>query len=250
MFGSGFLALAGWTSYLVWRRVREGLRGFAAVPWGYRSAVVAVGGFVVSGLADIVWHARFGEARGIAIVFAPGHLGLTVSMLVLVTAPLRSAIGRVDIGDAPPLRLLWPALLTTGLAASLVMAFLDYGNAITYSANRIVDALSATDDDAPVRELAAAVLITATILLTPLLFLARRWRLPFGAATLTTLPVVALSATQTHAHNRAVLLPFTLAAPALDLLILTLDPTPTRPTTYRTFALTTCPSTSPSPPPP
>ncbi|MFF0490555.1 hypothetical protein ACFYTQ_16170 [Nocardia sp. NPDC004068] len=171
MFGSGFLALAGWMLCLVWRRVREGLRGFAAVPWGYRSAVVAVGGFVVSGLADIVWHARFGEARGIAIVFAPGHLGLTVSMLVLATAPLRSAVARTDIGDAPPLRLLWPALLTTGLAASLVMVVLDYGNAITYSANRIVDALSATDDDAPVREL-AAVLITATILL----FLARRWR--------------------------------------------------------------------------
>ncbi|MFI5776270.1 hypothetical protein [Nocardia sp. NPDC051570] len=235
VFDTGFVAMAGWTLALVWRRTRGGLRGFAAVPLGYRSTVVAVAGFAVSGVIDLIWHAYFGAQTGIGMLFAPGHLGLAVSMLVLVTSPVRSAMGRADVGEAPPLRLLWPALLTTGLAAALVMVFVGYGNAITYSAARIVEVLSQTDDS-PVRELAASVVISAAVLLVPLLFLARRWRLPFGAGMLTMLPVIVVSGAETGGNNVSVLLAFVIAAVGVDLLILCLDPCAARPGIYWGFS--------------
>ncbi len=235
VFDTGFVTIAGWTLALVWRRTRSGLRGFAAVPLGYRSTVAAVAGFALSGAGDLIWHACLGAGQGIAMLFAPGHLGLAASMLVLVTSPVRSAMGRADVGEAPPLRLLWPALLTTGLAAAVVTVFVGYGNALTYSATQIVEGLSHTDDPS-VRELAAALVITAVVLLLPLLFLARRWRLPFGAAALTMLPVVAVSGAETGGHNLSVLLAFVIAAVGVDLLILCLDPCAARPGVYWGFS--------------
>ncbi|MCM6772361.1 hypothetical protein NDR87_01260 [Nocardia sp. CDC159] len=235
VFDSGFAALAGWTLALVWRRARGGARGFAAVPVGYRSTVVAVAGFTLSAVVDVVWHAAFEGEGGIGILFSPGHLGLALSMLVLVTSPVRSAMGRADVGEAPPLRLLWPALLTMGLAAALVMVMVGYGNAITYSAVRIVEALSRPEDGAA-RELAAALVLTAAVLLLPLLFLARRWRLPFGAAALTMLPVVAVSGAETGGDNVSVLVAFAIAAVGVDLLILCLDPFAARPGAYWGFS--------------
>ncbi|WP_068030214.1 hypothetical protein [Nocardia mexicana] len=236
VFYTGFLALAGWTLLLVRRGVRGGLRGAAAVPLGYRAALPALIGAVLSVAGDLVWHIAFhGTAEVVDVQFGPAHLGLAASVFVLVTTPVRSAMSRADIGAAPPLRLLWPALLACGAAAALVVLFLGYGNAAAYSAVRIVEVLSQPGGP-QVRALAAAVVISTAVLLLPLLFAARRWRLPFGAALLTMLPAVAMSGAETDGRNVSILVAFAVAAVGVDLLALCLDPAADRPAAYWGFA--------------
>ncbi len=233
---TGFLALAGWVLLLVRRGLRDGLRGAAAVPLGYRATVPALIGVVLAVAGDLLWHAAFhGTAEAVDVQFGPAHLGLAACAFVLVTTPLRSAMARGDIGAAPPLRLLWPALLACGCAAALVVLFLGYGNAAAYSAARIVEVLSQPGGP-QVRALAAAVVISTAVLLLPLLFAARRWRLPFGAALLTMLPAVAMSGAETDGHNLSILIAFAVAAVGVDLLVLCLDPAADRPSAYRGFA--------------
>ncbi|WP_157777631.1 hypothetical protein [Nocardia terpenica] len=241
VFATGVLATAGWVVAVVWRNLRGGRRGFAAIPLGYRAAVLALVLFVCSVLADLIWHLVFGghpgtgRADAVDLLLGPTHLGVALALFLMITSPLRSAMARPDIGDAPPLRLLWPALLAAGLAAALVLRVIGYGDALTYSAVRIVEVFSQVDG-AQVRGLAAAIVISAAVLLLPLLFAARRWRLPFGAALLTMLPLVVLSGAQTACGNVAVLIAVATAAVVVEVLTLCLDPCARRPVAYWVFA--------------
>lgn len=233
VFYTGFLATAGWVLSLVWRNTRTGLRGFAAVPNGYRAAMVAIPIFAVSGIADWSWHTVFGIEQSIDILFSPSHLGLVASMFVIVTSPLRSALARAELSSG--LGALWPALLACGMAAALVLLFLEYGNALNYSARAIVWSFS-TDKGPDIRRLAAGMVITNIVLLTPLLYVARHWRLPFGAALLIMLPSVILSGAETAGKNLGVLIGFACAALGVDLLAQWLRPTAERRGAYQIFA--------------
>lgn len=234
-FYSGFMATAGWVLYLVWRNLRAGLRGFAAVPAGYRSTVLALVVFAVSGIADWAWHTVFGIEETLNILFSPSHLGLAASMFIIVTSPLRSAFARTELGAAPAFRQLWPAMWATGMAAALVMLFLGYGNAVRDRPGGIVDAFS-NSDSVYADYLAAELIISNLILLLPLLYLARRWQLPFGAATLTMLPTVVLSGAENEGHNPSILLTFVVAAIGVDVLNRLLRPAGARPAAYQLFA--------------
>jgi hypothetical protein len=121
VFYSGFAATAGWILWTVWGHVREGRRGLAAVPLGYGMTVIALPVFAVSGGIDVLWH----------------------ELLVILTSPLRAAWAD------PEARPLLPAVLTLALAASLVLLFLTYGNALLFGADGVVERLSDRDGRAP-----------------------------------------------------------------------------------------------------
>src|SRR5215217_9458733 len=53
---SGFVAVGGWICWIVWRGVRDGRRGIAAVPAGYGLAVPGVPLFALAGMGDYLWH--------------------------------------------------------------------------------------------------------------------------------------------------------------------------------------------------
>ncbi|NNH69080.1 hypothetical protein HLB23_04195 [Nocardia uniformis] len=234
VFYTGFLATSCWVLYLVWRNLRAGVRESAVVPNGYRAAFVAIPVFAISGLADWSWHSVFGIEDSIDILFSPSHLGLVAAMLIIVTAPVRSALAR---GDLPPtLRNLWPALLACGMAAALVLLFLQYGNALDFRAEAIVYSFS-LDQGPHVHRLAAAMVISNLILLTPLLYAARQWRLPFGAALLVMLPSIVLSGAQMAGENLSILIAFVCAALGVDVLAQWLRPTAVRRGAYQLFAL-------------
>ncbi|MFI6865706.1 hypothetical protein [Nocardia sp. NPDC050406] len=234
VFYTGFAATAAWILLLVWRNIRLGARGFAAVPLGYRAAVVAIPVFALSGVADWSWHTVFGIEQSIDILFSPSHLGLVAAMFIIVTAPVRSALARTELPST--LGALWPALLACGMAAALVLLFLEYGNAIVYSAGAIVWSFS-TDQGPDIRRLAAGMVITNIVLLTPLLYLARYWRLPFGAALLVILPSVVLSGAETAVENLGVLIGFACGALGVDLLAQWIRPTGERRGAYQLFAI-------------
>ncbi len=177
VFYSGFAAVAGWVLFTVWGHVQDGRRGRAAVPLGYGMTLVALPVFAVSGAIDLAWHELLGIETTTDIFFSPSHLGLITAMIVILTTPLRAAWADPVRPTPTP-----TAVLTLAFATSLVLLFLTYGNALLFGPRGVVESFS-TLEDRHAGELAARIVITNVLLLAPLLLLAKRWRLPFGAAT-------------------------------------------------------------------
>ncbi|GLW10853.1 hypothetical protein Misp01_59810 [Microtetraspora sp. NBRC 13810] len=249
VFYSGFTVVSGWIIWQVWRNVRAGRQGPAAVPTGYLAGLVAIPAFAAFGLADMVWHTVLGIETTIDIFFSPSHLGLVVAMLVIITTPLRSAWNAPDIGARPSLGRLLPALLGLAFAATLVSLFLSYGDAMQYRPERIVQALSMLQDSGagprpvgprPVgpsaERVAVGMVVTNVIMLSPVLFLVRRWLLPFGSVTLMYTVMVLMPGAQTAFRNVPILLSFVAAGLVSDLLIRRLRPSGERRAAYWAFA--------------
>lgn len=232
-FYSGFAAVSGWIGWQVWRNVRRGRRGLAAVPMGYLAGLVAVPAFAVFGLADLTWHTLLGIEQNIDILFSPSHLGLIVTMMLIITTPLRSAWNAPDVGERPSLGRLLPALIGLAFAATLVSLFVSYGNAMQYGAPGIVESFSAHDR---AEGLASAMVITNIVLLAPVLLLVRRWQLPFGSVTVIYAVGVLMPGAQTAFENLPILLGFVAAGIASDLLIRLLRPSAERRAAFWAFA--------------
>jgi hypothetical protein len=226
VFYSGFAATAAWVLRTVWGHVRQGRRGIAAVPVGYGMTMVALPVFAVSGGIDLVWHEVIGIETTTDIFFSPSHLGLIGSMIVILTSPLRAAWGDPDLAR-PSLRALLPGVVTLAFAASLVLLFLSYGNALYFGPRGIVEFFS-TVDDGRADMLAGHIVLTNVVLLAPLLLLARRWHLPLGAATICFSASALISATITGFEQLTIPLTIVAAGVVVDLLARWLRPTAQR----------------------
>ena len=235
VFYSGFAVTGAWVLETVWRHLERGRRGIAAVPAGYGMTLVALPVFAVSGAIDLLWHTLLGIETQTDIFFSPSHLGLVLAMIVIVTSPLRSAWADPDLPPRPTLRALLPAVLTLAFAASLVLLFLTYGNAILFFPNEIVGIFSTLDDD-EAEMLAARIVVTNLVLLAPLLVLARRWHLPAGAATISYAVAALISATLTGFEHLGTPLSIVAAGVGVDLLALVLRPTAARRAAFWGFA--------------
>ncbi|MEV0612564.1 hypothetical protein AB0I81_04500 [Nonomuraea sp. NPDC050404] len=235
VFYSGFAVVSGWIIWQVWRNVRAGRQGPAAVPFGYLAGLLAVPAFAFFGLIDMLWHTVLGIETSLDILFSPSHLGLIVTMLLIITTPLRSAWNAPDVGAQPSLGRLLPALIGLAFATTLVSLFLSYGDAMQYRPVRIVEAFSAVNEPGADR-LALAMVVTNIILLSPVLLLARRWLLPFGSVTVMYTLAVLMPGAQTEFKNVPVLVSFVVAGLVSDLLIRWLRPTGERRAAYWTFA--------------
>ena len=222
VFYSGFTATAGWVVAMIVRNVRQGRSGVGVIPVGYGWTVVALAVFGLSGIADGVWHTLWGIETTINILFSPSHLGLGASMVIIVTSPLRAMWSDPELPSAPSFRQFWPAALSTGMAVAQVLLFLGYGDALKYRAEWIVDGFSASQQAAAV--LAARLVISNVLLLAPVLFLARRWRIPFWTVTAAWLPAIGLAGAETEARNPGTLLTLIAAGLLVDLLAQWLHP--------------------------
>ncbi|TMR25351.1 hypothetical protein ETD86_01680 [Nonomuraea turkmeniaca] len=234
-FYSGFAAVSGWIIWQVWRNVRAGRQGLAAVPQGYLAGLVAVPAFAAFGFADMMWHTILGIETSIDILFSPSHLGLVTSMLLIITTPLRSAWNAPDVGAGPTLGRLLPALIGLAFATTLVSLFLSYGDALQWRAGRIVEAFSLLDDGGADR-LATTIALTNIVLLAPVLLLVRRWRLPFGSVTIMYALAVLMPGAQTAFDNVPILVSVVAGGLAADVLILWLRPSAGRRFAFWAFA--------------
>ena len=239
VFYSGFAATGGWILWTVWQHVRAGRRGLAAIPVGYGPAVLALPMFALAGAGDYLWHTVIGIEQNLTILFSPTHLILITSMFLILTSPLRAAWADPDLPPSPSLRRLLPAVLSTAFSTTLVLLFLQYGNALTAPARSIVGTFSfPAHQQAPIetRWRTAGVVLTAVLLITPLLLLARRWRLPFGTSSILYLAVAALSGAIAQFANLTTVLGAVAAGVAVDVLAVWLAPTADRRWAYWTFA--------------
>lgn len=234
-FYSGFAAVSAWIIWQVYRNVRAGRSGTAAVPNGYLAGLLAIPGFAAFGFADMMWHTFLGIEQTIDILFSPSHLGLIVTMMLIITTPLRSAWNAPDVGDRPRLSRLLPALMGLGFGTTLVSLFLSYGNAMEWGANSVVRAFSELRGGGT-SDLATAMVITTVILIAPVLLLLRRWSLPFGSVTVLSMVGVLMPGAQTAFRNMPILLTFVAAGLVGDLLIRWLRPSRERRGAYWAYA--------------
>ena len=217
---SGWLALAAWI-YL-----------HRDLP-GYRLGLIGAIGFGVGGVFDMAWHTAFGIEVDMEALISPAHLLLVAMHLLMISTPLRAA-WRSDMPSRVGWREFTPAALSLISCVALVtfitpyaVPFNDYLPSTVFSGGTFEPTTRfRLAQEGGMLTFFASVLI----FVTPLLAILKRWRPPFGTATL----VIGLSAV-----GSTVVDPLLLRAPILalsgiaaglfaDILIAELDPGPAR----------------------
>lgn len=89
-----------------------------ATPTTYRPALLGVVGFAVGFTGDGVWHTVFGIENGVDALLSPTHLLMAVSLVAVLSAPLRAWDATRRPGEPMP----WRAAGSV-LASTLVVAF-------------------------------------------------------------------------------------------------------------------------------
>jgi hypothetical protein len=204
---SGFLATGGWITCTVWR-ARRSAGSWRALPAGYGLAGCGVILFGIAGLGDMLWHVFFGIERELAALLSPTHLGLFVAMLLIVTAPVRSAWaagGEVTSGWVA----LLPAALSLALAGTLTALVLQPFHPLANEfVSRRLTALIVERSRGSVFVFArnvqtgmAGFMLATVSLFVPTLLLMQRWRPPVGMiASMVALQGVLLQGTHGFHH--------------------------------------------------
>jgi hypothetical protein len=207
----------------------------ALVPAGYGLGLVGVALFVAGGVADGTWHTLFGVETGVAALLSPSHLLLLAAGLLMVTSPVRSAWSAPDLPARAPALALLPAVWATALTTAVVLFFFQYLSAFVSRAPSMPES-SGPEGLLTTIVGVASVLVTNLIVVAPLLLLARRWRLPFGAVTLLA-SLGAVGLTSLREFTLGWLVPAMLAGGlTTDLLIARLRPGPDRRWAFRVVA--------------
>jgi len=177
----GSIAAAGLLLiYTHFRNVGRGHRWRQALPYGYGLSLAGFFIFATGGVADLIWHETFGFEEGLEALLSPSHLLLAVSGLLIMTGPIRAMWRRSDTEQS--WRGLLPALLPFACVTSVFTFFTTFA-AVT---SEFIALTGARPDDTTLTDVYGIVSLVmhANILLAVVLFMARRWRLPFGAVTL------------------------------------------------------------------
>ncbi len=172
------------------RNRRQGYRGWA-LPGPYPSALIGIPVFFGGGVGDLIWHSFFGIENRIEAVTSPTHLIIGCGVVLVLAAPIRSALAaRADLRT---LNAQVPMLFA--LASALEFVHLGTSYAFDASAARI---------DAPPSALAGSidyftataielyktgtgvmiVILQSLIVMTFVVWLVSRFRLAPGALTI------------------------------------------------------------------
>ncbi|MGI8597153.1 MAG: hypothetical protein ACR2LY_07700 [Thermoleophilaceae bacterium] len=193
---SGLAATAGWISFTALRHRGRG-RGRRAVLPGYGLGVIGAAGFAIAGLSDLAWHTAFGIERDLAALLSPPHLALALSAGFMITTPAR-ALWRTELPEGEPVSFVrfLPVLLSFALTAAAASFFLAYLSSFQSNlATRPPSSGAAGEGVHATSEVVglASVLVTNALVVGALLLMARRWALPFGAATFIVVAVALLN---------------------------------------------------------
>jgi hypothetical protein len=237
---SGFMTTALWVIWVVYRRVRLGLRGFAAVPLGYDWALVGAGLFGLGGFFDLLWHGIFGIEVGVDALRSPSHLLLYFGASFLITAPFRSMWQNPNSSRVQGFGQFFPifvVVLTTfcftgllnvhvwglsNLPETVATTAALRGEQARYFASSLVD---------------AGVLLTNTVIMSMALVLLLRWRTPFATfGLLLGLNSAAVSLVVGQSNMWIFVGAAALAGLVMDALVLWLDPEPNKVLAWRIFA--------------
>jgi hypothetical protein len=186
---SGYIASASWLVWLIYRNHKRGHVGLMnAIPNGYGLGFIGTIIFAVGGVLDALWHILLGIEVGIEALYSPTHLLLFLGGTLIVTSPFRT-LWR-ELGDSPHLKELLLALLSmamgTSVTAFFAMNFWAFNSFYpTEKFDFVTDANLKTfiTEQLQISGI-AGILITNAILIVPMIWLARRWVMPFGSYTI------------------------------------------------------------------
>jgi hypothetical protein len=246
VFYSGFAATALWVLFMVQARRADHATWTQAVPRGYGLGLIGVAVFAVGGVGDLLWHQAFGIETGIAALLSPTHLLLFTGIALILLAPFRAAWSSPEPPSAGLLGVV-PALLSITLLTALVAFFFQYGSLFSIDlafsapeparssqgqAPQLAGVFEAWAQDIQIKGIMAA-LSTSLLLVAPVLLMLRRWRLPFGAATILFLVVATLILAMEGFGAWENLLGAAAAGVAADAAIARLRPAPDRVGAFR-----------------
>jgi hypothetical protein len=183
LFYSGFIATAGWLGWMSLRRNPGSGNWLDWAPLGYRSALIGVVLFAIGGFGDAIWHSIFGVETSIDALLSPTHMFLFVGLLLILSAPLRSAW--LSDGTSRPGFGEFLVPLSSLVFTSTLMGFMltyAWAPAMTW-AMRIPYDPSDDFSEVTAERVVMAVIISTLVMFLPLLIAGLRWRLPFGSAT-------------------------------------------------------------------
>lgn len=161
------------------RNVNRGFRWSKALPMGYSLSLAGFFVFALGGLGDLAWHETFGFEEGLEALLSPSHLLLATAGLLIISGPIR-AMWRRETGHN--WRILWPAILSFACITSIFTFFTTFA-AVTSELNALTGPRPDSHTLLDIYGIVALV-VHSNILLAVILFMARRWQLPFGAVTL------------------------------------------------------------------
>lgn len=235
---SGLAVSAFWALRLARRDKFPGESMWRSAPIGHSLTLVGVLVFSIGGASDLIWHSVFGVEVSLAALLSPTHLVMLAGALLVMTGPLRAgwADGRLQ---APSLREFLPTLVSLILTSALVAFFFQYAtpfrrdNYGTWVSGYTSLVTRFSGAGAGYRESIEIVgmlslLVTNLIYVGAMLFVLRRWRTPFGTATLLFWSVTALVGGIDGFDRMGLLLAALPAGLICDLLIRRLAPSPNR----------------------
>ena len=183
---AGFIVLSAWVAWVGY--VRRGAGGIAGwFPTAYRRAALGVLIFAAGAVGDGIWHTVFGIELGIDALLSPTHLLLFLGGTLLLWTPFWSLIDRrerLETAQPSSAENVWPAVGSAVSMTALLAFLLQYAWDFPYTwfASQPFDAASGQGQGIVIEFLSTA-LVTTVVLLGPLLVVTGRFRLPFGAAT-------------------------------------------------------------------
>jgi hypothetical protein len=178
---SGFFSVAILIGVTQYRNVSKGYAWSRALPQGYSLSLLGVVIFFIGGAGDMVWHTVFGIEQNLEALFSPTHLLLATGAFLFIAGPLRATWRRTGLHGW---RDLYPAILSVTMLFTLFTFFMQYAN-IFGNAN-ILNMPAPSGSSRYFIEVSSVVyvLIPTALMMGTLLFLLRRWQLPFGTATI------------------------------------------------------------------
>lgn len=158
--------------------VNRGYRFWRALPQGYLISLIGVFIFGFGGLADMLWHTAFGIEQDIEALYSPSHLILAIGYCTVIGGVIQSAWIRRDVQQG------WRDLWWLIIAATSFLSILTFLVQYMTSISLISELVFSRGGDGTVTHLAISnYLINTGLMLSTVLFLMRRWRLPSGAVT-------------------------------------------------------------------
>jgi hypothetical protein len=173
VFYSGFVAVASWLIWLVWKQVRAGAVGMGAIPQGYHIGIIGVFVFALGGVGDMIWHIIFGIEQDIAILLSPTHLLLLLGGTMIFSCPFLAAWLKPD--KAKPS---FVSFLPTLGSLTLMTTFPSFMHMYLWSMLMSSGSISRNMENG-----LGSMLLTNVMLMAPILLMLRRWQPPFGSVT-------------------------------------------------------------------
>ncbi|MGH3440832.1 MAG: hypothetical protein ACRDUY_02085 [Nitriliruptorales bacterium] len=217
---------SGWLGAAVWIYLHRDLPGYG---FGLIGAIA----FGVGGIFDFAWHTAFGIEVDMEAVISPPHLLLVASHLLIISTPLL-ALWNSEIPRRTGWREFTPVALSLIAGVALVSFITPYGSPFNDYLPSTQFSQGTFGPETRLRLAQEAGVVTfwvsTLIYVTPLLAILKRWRPPFGTATL----VIGLSAVGVMIVDPLLLGAPVLALPGLaagffaDVLIAELNPGPER----------------------